>query len=49
MSVDLVKWVCDVCHEIMTATKVGKNKWEISCPKCGETWYVDNNGDYIDE
>ena len=24
-------------------------KWEFSCSKCGSTWYVDNNGEYINE
>ena len=23
--------------------------WEISCSKCVSTWYVDNNGEYINE
>lgn len=47
MTVDLIEWVCDVCHSLMIATKVGKNKWQISCPKCGETWFVDDEGEYI--
>ena len=49
MSVELIEWVCDKCYSVMTVKKKKKNKWEISCPECGETWYADNNGDYINE
>lgn len=30
MSVELIEWVCEKCYSIMTAKKVGKNRWEIS-------------------
>lgn len=46
---DLIEWVCDICHNLMNATKVGKNRWKISCSHCGETWYVDDDGEYINE
>ena len=47
MLAGIMEWVCEICHSKMIATRVGDNKWEIRCPKCGSTWYVDDNGDYI--
>ena len=46
--VEIGEWICDICYSKMNIRKVGK-KWEISCPKCGSTWYVYNDGEYINE
>lgn len=48
-TVEIVDWICDICHSKMNVKKVSKNRWEISCPECGSTWYVDNDGEYINE
>ena len=47
--VEIGDWICDICHSKMNVKKVGKNRWEISCPECGSTWYVDNDGEYIND
>ena len=48
-TVEIVDWICDICHSKMNVKKVSNNRWEISCPECGSTWYVDNDGGYINE
>ena len=47
--VEIGEWICDICYSKMNVKKVGINRWKISCPKCGSTWYVDNDGEYINE
>lgn len=43
------RWICEECFEEMEITHVGANRNEVHCPNCGNTWYVDNDGEYINE
>lgn len=42
-------WVCDKCHEKMEYEHVERNYNRVHCPYCGETWYVDDDDEYINE
>ena len=33
----------------MEATHEGKNRNRIYCPNCGTEWYVDDDGEYIND
>lgn len=42
-------WVCDECYSAMEVTRVGPDRNEVSCPECGNCWYVDDDGEYIND
>lgn len=42
-------WVCDKCYSAMEVTHVGENRNLVHCPACGNEWYVEDNGEYINE
>ena len=42
-------WVCDKCYGEMEYEHEEKNYNRVHCPRCGETWYVDDNDEYINE
>ena len=49
MSCNTGTWVCDNCYGKMEVTHVGPNRNRVYCTRCGTTWYVNNDGEYINE
>ena len=49
MDVNIAKWVCEKCYNIMEVYEVEENYNEIYCPVCGNRYYVDDEGEYIGE
>lgn len=43
------EWVCDKCYNKMDVYMEHSNRYLIHCPHCGEEWFVDANGEYINE
>lgn len=43
-----MEWVCDKCYSVMDYSKVGRNRYEVHCPNCGNTYYVDEDNEYIE-
>ena len=44
-----MSWICDNCYSVMEETKEGSNRYRIECPKCGTYWYVDKDGEMIND
>ena len=42
-------WVCDKCYNVMKYEEEGDNRNRVYCPYCGNEWYVDDDGEYINE
>ena len=49
MRVNIGSWVCDQCDNIMEVTHVGPDENRIECPVCGNCFYVDDDGEYIND
>lgn len=46
---ELGEWVCDNCYNKMEVTKSGNNIWFVRCPYCENSYYVDNDGEIIND
>ena len=44
-----IHWNCDKCYSDMEVTRVGKNRYLVHCPNCGTEWYVDEDGELLDD
>ena len=42
-------WVCDHCYSLMDKTRAGRNRHKVECPECGTYWYIDNDGEMIND
>ena len=49
MRCNIGTWVCAQCFHAMVVEHVGPNRNRVTCPECGTFWYVDNDGEYINE
>jgi hypothetical protein len=50
MSYDVVgTWVCDNCFNPMEVEEIKRNYNRVHCPVCFTEWYVDDQGEYINE
>ena len=41
------KWVCEQCYNVMEVIILEENYNEITCRFCGNTYYVDDDGEQI--
>ncbi len=42
-------WICDGCYSEMNVTHEGQNLNRVTCPVCGNEWYVDDDDEYIND
>ena len=45
----MTTWVCDYCYSVMEEIKVERNRYKVECPNCGTLWYVDKDGEMIND
>lgn len=43
------EWICNNCYSVMNVKKEGRNRYLIECPNCDTYWYVDKDGEMIND
>ena len=44
-----MSWVCDNCYSPMEESRVNSNRYRVECPTCGTYWFVDKDGEMIND
>ncbi len=42
-------WVCDRCYGPMDVSYESRNRYLVHCPNCGQEWYIDGDGECIND